>query len=189
MQLAREARAATLGHFPMLRFPHEDTLVTVLGRKYVTEDECWRVLAAARICPDTCIDPLAATLVYTGCHISEALAACLADIDLEHRGQSDSGRSSAAPKHWREVPRPAAHVRELELVYEFRVRQQTREAIKRLWPIGWSTASRYVAALMASADIAAPRRRPKGFDTATRSRLSRPTSPSRPSSTSSATPM
>ena len=33
------------------------------------------------------------------------------------------------------------------------------------------------------------RRRPKGFDTVTRSRLSKPTSPSRPSPTSSATPM
>ena len=38
-------------------------------------------------------------------------------------------------EHWRQVPVPAAHVRELELVHQLRALQNTHRA-NRLWPIG-----------------------------------------------------
>ena len=142
--------------------PHDYALVTASGRLYVTEDERQRFLAAARACPDTRIGTLAATLVYTGCRISEALAARLADIDLEHR---TIRFRTLKRRHetWREVPLPDTHVRELELVHRLRARQGTRQATDYLWPIGRSTASRHIATLMKAAGIAGPQACPKGL--------------------------
>ena len=146
----------------MPRPPHEDTLVTARGRKYVTADERRRFLETIRTCPDTRVATFAATLAYTGCRISEALAARLKDVDLTNH---TIHFRTLKRRHeiWREVPLPDAHLRELELVHELRSRQRTRQATDRLWPIGRSTASRHIASLMKSADIRGPQATPKGL--------------------------
>ena len=142
--------------------PHDYALVTASGRLYVTADERRRFLEAARTCPDTRIGTFAATLTYTGCRISEALAARIADVDLANhtiRFRTLKRRHET----WREVPLPDAHIRELELVHELRARQDTRHATDRLWPIGRSTASRHIASLMTAAHIRGPQATPKGL--------------------------
>ena len=138
------------------------TLVTAKGRLYVTADERKRFVEAVRTYPDTPLATFAATLAYTGCRISEALAARLEDVDLTNhtiRFRTLKRRHET----WREVPLPEAHVRELELVHKLRARQRTHHTGERLWPIGRSTASRHIAALMAAAGITGPQACAKGL--------------------------
>lgn len=142
--------------------PAENTLVTARGRKYLTADERRRFLEAVRTCPDTRIATFAATLAYTGCRISEALATRIEDVDLTNRTIRFRTLKRRA-EHWREVPLPEAQLRELELVHQLRARQHTRRATDRLWPIGRSTGSRHIAALMKAADIVGPQATPKGL--------------------------
>ena len=140
----------------------ETVLVTAAGRLYVTAEERGRFLAAARAYERTDLATFATTLAYTGCRISEALAVRAADIDLEQlsiRFRTLKRRVD----HWREIPIPEAHVRELELVHHLRTVQRTRRANQRLWPIGRSTASRHIDILMHRAGIHGPQASAKGL--------------------------
>ena len=58
-------------------------LVDQHGRKYLTADERQRFLAAVRAHPKPAVQTLARTLTLTGCHVSEALALRVCDVDLE----------------------------------------------------------------------------------------------------------
>ena len=142
--------------------PPEAALVTAAGRLYVSAEERLRFLAAVRAYERTDIATFAATLACTGCRISEALAVRACDVDLEEltiRFRTLKRRA----EHWREVPLPEAHIRELELVHQLRVAQRTRRATRRLWPIGRSTASRHIDALMHRAGIDGPQASAKGL--------------------------
>lgn len=142
--------------------PAEHTLVNSKGRLYLTADERRRFFETVRTSPNTRVGTFAATLAYTGCRISEALAVRIEDVDLvNHTIRFRTLKRRA--EHWREVPLPEAHLRELELVHELRARQRTRHATDRLWPIGQSTGSRHIAALMKAAGIAGPQASPKGL--------------------------
>lgn len=140
----------------------ETALVTAGGRLYVTVDERRRFIAAARACERTDIATFAGTLAYTGCRISEALAVRAVDVDLEARTVRFRTLKRRI-EHWREVPVPDAHVRELELVHQLRALQRTRRATRRLWPIGRSTASRHIDTLMQRAGIEGPQASAKGL--------------------------
>ena len=142
--------------------PPETALVTASGRLYVTAEERRRFIGAARACERTDIASFAATLAYTGCRISEALAVRAVDVDLEEhmiRFRTLKRRR----EHWRAVPVPEAHVRELELVHQLRALQRTRRATRRLWPIGRSTASRHIDTLMRRAGVDGPQASAKGL--------------------------
>ena len=142
--------------------PPETTLVTAAGRLYVTVDERRRFITAARSYDRTDLGTLATTLAYTGCRMSEALGVRAVDVDLEEhtiRFRTLKRRL----EHWREVPVPDAHVRELELVHQLRALQRTRRATRPLWPIGRSTASRHIDTLMQRAGIEGPQASPKGL--------------------------
>lgn len=142
--------------------PPETALVTEAGRLYVTAEERRRFLAAVRSYERTDVATFAATLAYTGCRISEALAVRAVDVDLaEHTIRFRTLKRRV--EHWREVPVPDAHVRELELVHQLRALQRTRRASQRLWPIGRTTASRHIDALMQRAGIDGPQASAKGL--------------------------
>lgn len=146
----------------MTTTPAETTLVTAAGRLYVTPEERRRFLAAVRAYERTDVATFAATLAYTGCRISEALAVRAVDVDLEAltiRFRTLKRRV----EHWREVPIPEAHVRELELVHQLRALQRTRRTTRPLWPIGRSTASRHIDTLMQRAGIDGPQASAKGL--------------------------
>ena len=140
----------------------ETALVTAAGRLYVTAEERRRFLATVRDYERTDVATFAATLAYTGCRISEALAVYAADVDLEEHTIRFRTLKRRA-EHWREVPIPDAHVRELELVHQLRALQRTRRARARLWPIGRSTASRHIHILMQRAGIDGPQASAKGL--------------------------
>ena len=137
------------------------TLVTAAGRLYVSEERR-RFIAAARAYERTDVGTFAATLAYTGCRISEALAVRAEDVDLEQRTIRFRTLKRRV-EHWREIPVPDAHVRELELVHQLRAVHRTRRAPRRLWPIGRSTASRHIDTLMKRAGIHGPQASAKGL--------------------------
>ena len=135
--------------------PPETKLVTDAGRLYVSADERRRFIAAARDYKRTDVATFAATLAYTGCRISEALAVRANDVDLdEHTVRFRTLKRRL--EHWRQVPVPDAHVRELELVHQLRALQNTRRSNRPLWPMGRSTASRHINRLMQRAGIDGP---------------------------------
>ena len=137
-------------------------LVTATGRLYVTADERKRFIAVSRAYERTDVATFAATLAYTGCRISEALAVRAGDVDLKERTIRFRTLKRRV-EHWRAVPVPDAHVRELELVHQLRAIQATRRASRRLWPIGRSTASRHIDAIMQRAGIDGPQASAKGL--------------------------
>ena len=142
--------------------PPETKLVTDAGRLYVSADERRRFIAAARDYKRTDVATFAATLAYTGCRISEALAVRASDVDLdEHTVRFRTLKRRL--EHWRLVPVPDAHVRELELVHQLRALQNTRRSNRPLWPMGRSTASRHINQLMQRAGIDGPQASAKGL--------------------------
>ena len=145
-----------------MSLPPPTTLVTAAGRLYVSAEELRRFIRAARAYERTDVGTFAATLAYTGCRISEALAVRAADVDLEQRTIRFRTLKRRV-EHWREVPVPDAHVRELELVHQLRAVQRTRRSTQRLWPIGRSTASRHIDTLMQRAGIDGPQASAKGL--------------------------
>ena len=80
-------------------------LVDSRGRKYLTRDERERFLAAVGTHPRHQVQTLARTLALTGCRVSEALAICACDVDLEAAELriATLKRRRAA---WRAVPVP-----------------------------------------------------------------------------------
>ena len=91
--------------------PPETALVTAASRLYVTAEERRRFIAAARAYERTDVATFAATLAYTGCRISEALAVRAADVDLVERTIRFRTLKRRV-EHWREVPLPdGAHPR------------------------------------------------------------------------------
>ena len=60
--------------------PPKTTLVTAVGRLYISAEERRRFIAAARAYERTDVGTFAATLAYTGCRISEALAVRATDV-------------------------------------------------------------------------------------------------------------
>lgn len=139
------------------------TLVGGRGRKYLTSGERARFLDAARADMRPQVQTFALTLAHTGCRISEGLAVRAMDVDLD-AGAVRFKTLKRRREHWREVPIPGELVRALELAHALRrLQARKRGPATRLWPFARATASRHVAAAMATAGIAGPQASAKGL--------------------------
>lgn len=146
-----------------MSLPTGYSLLEARGRKYLTVSEREHFLEALASHPRPDIQTFAATLAHTGARVSEALALRALDIDLE----ADLIRFTTLKRrraHWREVPVPAALIRELDLVHAVRgTQRRPRLALARLWPFSRQMAARHIAGLMESAGIAGPQACAKGL--------------------------
>ena len=153
----------------MSRLIRDLQLVDTRGRKYLAADERWRFLEAAARAPKPADQTFALTLAHTGARVSEALAVCPRDVDLE----ASSIRIRTLKRRaecWREVPVPPDLLRALEFVHALRS-APAKAAGKLLWAWLRSTAHRNIARTMADAGVEGPQACPKGlrhgFDIAT----------------------
>jgi integrase len=125
-------------------------------RKYLTASERERFVAAVAACSAE-IGTLCLMLAWTGCRITEALNLTHADLDIEGGMVSVRSLKKRRAGIVREVPVP--------LAFSIAVRQVhgIGRPSDRLWPIGRTTAWRYVKAVMARAEVGATAASPKGL--------------------------
>ena len=139
------------------------TLVDRRGRKYLTAIERQRFVEVAETDPIPAVQTFTLVLAYTGCRISEALALCHLDIDMDNlalRFKTLKRRQDV----WREVAVPQDLIRAIDLAHSVRASQsRPRRASQRIWDFSRSTASRHVKRLMTKADIKGPQASAKGL--------------------------
>ena len=99
----------------MSRLIRDPQLVNARGRKYLATDERRRFLEDAARAPQPADQTFALTLAHIGARVSEALAICPRDVDLEAASIRIRTLKRSA-EHWREVPVPPELLRALELV-------------------------------------------------------------------------
>lgn len=130
---------------------HTGSLYSVSGqRKYLTQDERARFIAAAERCPRANVRTLCLTLAWTGCRISEALALTVSSIEPEGGFVAIrclKKRSGLVVV--REVPVPQTLLSEIDAVH--RLDGLQRDA--RLWPFSRCRAWQLVKAVMDDAGI------------------------------------
>lgn len=130
------------------------------GRKYLTQDERQRVLAAAM----QLIDQnrlFVEVLAWSGGRISEVLALTAASFDLELSSVTLLTLKRRKPVA-REVPLPPTLVAEMDAVFGIRQRRPDR-AHQRLWAFHRVTGWRLVKTIMDAAGIAGQQARPHGL--------------------------
>ena len=138
-------------------------LVDARGRKYLTDVERTRFLAAVRSHPKPTVQTLARTLAMTGARVSEALAIRACDVDLDAK-EVRIATLKRRKDHWRAVPLPEDLVHALDLVHRLRAAQASPRGMNRpLWPITRQTANRQVGAIMQMAGIEGPQACPRGL--------------------------
>jgi integrase len=130
---------------------HTGSLYSVSGqRKYLTQDERARFIAAAERCPRANVRTLCLTLAWTGCRISEALALTVSSIEPEGGFVAIrclKKRSGLVVV--REVPVPQTLLSEIDAVH--RLDGLQRDA--RLWPFSRCRAWQLVKAVMDEANV------------------------------------
>jgi len=130
---------------------HTGSLYSVSGqRKYLTQDERARFIAAAQCCPRANVRTLCLTLALTGCRISEALALTASSIEREGGFiaiRCLKKRSGLVVV--REVPVPQTLLSEIDAVH--RLDGLQRDA--RLWPFSRCRAWQLVKAVMDKANV------------------------------------
>ena len=94
-------------------------LVDDRGRKYLTADERRRFIRAAVHVRKPVDQTFVLTIAHTGARVSEVLALRALDVDLD-AGVVRIRTLKRRVEHWREVPLPAAHARDLEMVHYLR---------------------------------------------------------------------
>lgn len=135
------------------------SLVDRRGRKYLTAIKRQRIVEVAETDPIPAVQTFTLILAYTGCRISEALAARNCDVDLDNlalRFKTLKHRHDV----WREVAVPHDLMRAIDLVDSVRAAQSRR---RRVWDFSRSTASRHVKRLMILADIEGPQASANGL--------------------------
>ena len=145
----------------MSRLVRDLQLVDARGRKYLAADERRRFLEAAARASRPTDQTFALTLAHTGARVSEALAVCPGDVDLEAASIRIQTLKRRA-EHWREVPVPPEMLCALELVHALRS-TPAKAAGKPLWPWSRATAHRKIARTMADAGVEGPQACPKGL--------------------------
>lgn len=112
---------------------HAETirLVNARGRKYLTGEVRRRFLESAAQVARPAAQTFALTLAHTGTRVSEALAICLRDVDLEATSIRIQTLKRRADR-WREVPVPPELLRAFELVHALRS-MPAKAAGKPLW--------------------------------------------------------
>jgi integrase/recombinase XerD len=106
-----------------------------------------------------------ATLAYTGCRISEALALTADRVDLKDGTLIFESLKKRRAGVYRPVPVPPALIDALNMVHDIRAAQKRRDRGRavRLWPWARNTAWRHVGAVMKAARIKGPHATPKGL--------------------------
>ena len=94
-------------------------LVDERGRKYLTVDERQRFIRAAAHVRKPVDQTFVLTIAHTGARVSEVLALRALDVDLD-AGAVRIRTLKRRVEHWREVPLPPAHARDLEMVHYLR---------------------------------------------------------------------
>ena len=136
-------------------------LVDDRGRKYLTADERVRFIAAAAHVRKPVDQTFVLTIAHTGARVSEVLALRALDVDLD-AGAVQIRTLKRRVEHWREVPLPPAHARDLEMVHYLR-EASPRRVREPLWKFSRATAHRKVVAVMRMAGIEGPQACPKGL--------------------------
>ena len=136
-------------------------LVDDRGRKYLTVDERQRFIRAAAHVRKPVDQTFVLTIAHTGARVSEVLALRALDVDLD-AGAVRIRTLKRRVEHWREVPLPPAHARDLEMVHYLR-EASPRRIGEPLWKFSRATAHRKVVAVMRMARIEGPQACPKGL--------------------------
>jgi integrase len=133
-------------------------------RKYLTPAERDTFLKAADDAERE-VRTFCATLVYTGCRISEALALSADRVDLKEGTLIIESLKKRRSGVYRPVPVPPALIDALNMVHDIRAAQKRRDRGRavRLWPWARNTAWRHVGAVMKAARIKGPHATPKGL--------------------------
>jgi integrase/recombinase XerD len=134
-------------------------------RKYLTPAERDAFLKAADETEVREVRTFCATLAYTGCRISEALALTTDRIDLKDGAIVIESVKKRKTGVYRPVPVPPAFLDMLNMVHDIRAAQKRRDRGKsvRLW--NWSRTKGWYAvrAVMKAANIVGPHASPKGL--------------------------
>ena len=139
-----------------------DLFISDGQRKYLTEDELDRFLAAAQRQERAEIRSFCLVLAHTGCRISEALALTARSVDLAE--QTITLRTlKQRTERFRSVPVPESTIDTLELVHGLRKAQKGRKASSRLWRWGRTQGFKHVKAVLAEAGIEGAHASPKGL--------------------------
>src|SRR4030088_3240048 len=114
-------------------------------RKYLTPAERREFLQAAEGAPEK-VRTFCATLAYTGCRISEALALTADRVDLKDGTLIFESLKKRRSGVYRPVPVPPALIDALNMVHDIRAAQKRRDRGRavRLWPWARNTAWRHV---------------------------------------------
>src|SRR4051812_14338169 len=133
-------------------------------RKYLTPAEREAFLKAADAATRE-VRTFCATLTYTGCRISEALALTADRVDLEAGAIVLETLKKRKRGVYRPVPAPPAFLDTLNMVHNIRAVQKRRDRGKgvRLWQWSRPTAWRRVCEVMQAAGIAGVHASPKGL--------------------------
>jgi integrase len=141
-------------------------LITSDGkRKYLTQDERERFLAAAAKLDRGEVRTLCMTLAYTGCRISEALECDAARVDFSGKAITFRTLKQRDKLRYRSVPVPDELLSALDNVHGVRraqKRKQRGEGV-RLWSWGRTQASKHIYAVMDAAGISGAHASPKGL--------------------------
>jgi site-specific recombinase XerD len=132
------------------------------GRKYLTQSELQRVLAAAAQLPDD-KRLFVEVLAWSGARISEALALTPSRFDMELNSVTllTLKRRKAV---MRDVPLPPSLIAEIDAVFYLRQRQRCPvRAHEQLWPFHRVTGWRIVKSVMEEAGIMGNQARPHGL--------------------------
>jgi integrase len=152
------AKAAEIGRMSTL-YDHEG------HRKYLTPAERDALLKSADDAEVREVRTFCATLAYTGCRISEALALTADRIDLKDGAIIIECKKKRQSGVYRPVPVPLAFLDMLNMVHDVRAAQKRRDRGKsiRLW--NWSRTKGWyvVRTVMKAAKIAGPHATPKGL--------------------------
>jgi integrase len=143
-------------------------------RKYLTPAERDAFLAAADDAEVREVRTFCATLAYTGCRISEALALTADRIDLKDRTIVIESAKKRQTGIYRPIPVPPALLDMLNLVHDVRAAHKRRDRGESLGLWNWSRTKRWyvVCAVMKAAKIAVRTLHPRGCGTASASRRS-----------------
>jgi integrase len=133
-------------------------------RKYLTPAERQNFIRASEstLCQ---IRTFCATLVHTGCRISEALALTADRVDIDDGVLVIESLKKRRKGVFRAIPVPPAFLDTLDLVHDVKAARSAEDRGKSVHLWAWSrpTAWRHVCAVMESAGIAGLHATPKGL--------------------------
>jgi integrase len=134
-------------------------------RKYLTSAERDAFLRTADDAEVREVRTFCATLAYTGCRISEALALTADRIDLKDGTIVIESAKKRQTGIYRPIPVPPALLDMLNLVHDIRAAHKRRDRGESLQLWNWSRTKGWyvVCAVMKAAKVAGPHATPKGL--------------------------